>query len=582
MIGGLLLACCGGLYAQETGAPPAVPPFPDQELPEVLTRGPVHEAFAEPVTLQNDEPVTAPSPPPRDMEETPPPEKPRGENITWVPGYWAWDQDRSNFIWVSACWRASPPGLYWVPGYWVEQNSQWAWVSGFWAPTGVKDMQYLPAPPTLVDPDPGPPPEPNMLWVSPCWYWSSDQYISRPGYWLEAYPDWMWQPSHYVWTPRGYVFVRGHWDYAFDQRGVLFAPVAFSPGCLQLSYYRYSPSVMLDLGLLTASLFVYPRYGHYYFGDYYDDSYRRGGIYPWFECERYRSWYDPIYRHHRWRHRDSDPQWEYRQKANYDRRVRDRDERPARTYREMRERNDRKSEAQREGSRPAFPISEMTAGKPRPGRLEKISDDTRRVYAQQAGEVTRFKRERNTWESVRPDGTPPVQKTPEIVPREVRPREPRPAEPLATIPEVRTDTRTRDRVKTPADSTAPVAIPPPVAPSSPVRSRPSVESRPAVEPRPPEMRPAKTVEIRREPVRMPVEATQPEVRIRTPVVREPPPVRITRPERVTIPPHSVPVATPPAAGRPWRTAPPQPVGEQKFQDLNNDGIPDTGRRVRGG
>jgi hypothetical protein len=565
MAGGLLLACCGALCAQETGAPPAVPPFPNQELPEVLTRGPVHEAFADPVTLQNEDPVTAPAPPPPDIDETPPTEKPQGENITWVPGYWAWDQERSNFIWVSACWRAAPPGLYWVPGYWVEQNSQWAWISGFWAPAGVRDMQYLPAPPVLQDPDPGPPPAPNMLWVSPCWYWYSDRYVSRPGYWLEACPDWMWQPSHYVWTPRGYVFVQGHWDYAFDQRGVLFAPVAFSPGYLQRSYYRYSPSVILDLGLLTASLFVYPRYGHYYFGDYYDDSYRRGGIYPWFECERYRSWYDPIYRHHRWRHHDSDPHWENRQRENYDRCVRDRDERPARTYREMNERRESKPVAEREAARLAFPITEVPAGKPRPARLEKITEDTRRVYEKQAVEVTRFKRERNTWESVRPDRAQPVEKAPGIVPRDVRPREARPVVP-----------------------SAPVQTPPPAETRPSVQARPSAQPRPSVEyrqpveVRTPEIRPAKTVEIRRDPVRMPVEAVQPEVRVRTPVVREPPPVRITRPERVTIPPHSVPMVTPPATGRPLRTAPPEPVGEQKFNDLNNDGIPDMGKRPRRG
>ena len=43
------------LSAQEGAASAAVaapPPTPPQEQPEVLNRGPVHEAFAEPVTVQ--------------------------------------------------------------------------------------------------------------------------------------------------------------------------------------------------------------------------------------------------------------------------------------------------------------------------------------------------------------------------------------------------------------------------------------------------------------------------------------------------------------------------------------------------
>jgi hypothetical protein len=46
----LLALAAGPLYGQATEQPP--PPMPAQEQPEVLTRGPVHEAFAEPVNLQ--------------------------------------------------------------------------------------------------------------------------------------------------------------------------------------------------------------------------------------------------------------------------------------------------------------------------------------------------------------------------------------------------------------------------------------------------------------------------------------------------------------------------------------------------
>src|SRR5512141_735640 len=96
------------------------PPIPDQEQPEVLTRGPVHEAFAEPVPLQVQAGLIVSNAPPANIEEVPPAERPQGNHFVWVPGYWSWDADRNDFIWVSACWRVGPPNTYWVPGYWAQ------------------------------------------------------------------------------------------------------------------------------------------------------------------------------------------------------------------------------------------------------------------------------------------------------------------------------------------------------------------------------------------------------------------------------------------------------------------------------
>lgn len=627
VIGGLWLACCGVLSAQEPAAPAAAPPFPAQELPEVLTRGPVHEAFAEPVTIQNQEPVTAPAAPPPDIDEIPPAEMPQGGNYTWVPGYWAWDQDRNNYIWVSACWRVAPPGMYWVPGYWQEQNAAWVWISGFWAPTGVRELQYLPAPPALQDVEPGPAPSPDQVWVSPCWYWYPDQerYVQRSGYWLQAHPDWIWQPSHYVWTPRGYVFVQGHWDYTLEQRGVLFAPVAFSPVYLERSHYQYTPNVVLDLALLTVSLFAYPRYNHYYFGDYYDDSYRTYGIYPWFECERRHSWYDPIYRHSRWTHRGRDPHWEDRLHEDFDRRVRDRDQRPAHTFNEMNERHQHLPAGEREKGRVAVALGDPVLGKSHPGRFEKISDDKRRTFEREAGEVTRLKTERNKWETARPDRTPPAPKEGVVAPKDVRTPEPRipesrtavprKGEPAPVTPDITTEgMKPRDRtgrlpeprpeiqpvapVKPPTegpvrDATREERRPPPVV-TEPVRKpveiktpdgrtiepdrAPRVTREPVVAPMP---------EVRRETVRPPADVRVPDARppegreirretVRQPVVAEPPPVRITRPERVVMPPRPVPSVVPPAGIPPGQPVPPEPDGEKTYTEKDRDGA----RRMR--
>ena len=44
----IMVFAVGPLYGEDATQPP---PTPAQEQPEVLTRGPVHEAFAEPVDL---------------------------------------------------------------------------------------------------------------------------------------------------------------------------------------------------------------------------------------------------------------------------------------------------------------------------------------------------------------------------------------------------------------------------------------------------------------------------------------------------------------------------------------------------
>ena len=97
---------------------------------EVLTRGPIHEAYA---SLASDPEPTKPvaKKPPAPIEEMPPAEKPEG-NVTWIKGYWAWDDDRNDYLWVSGVWRAAPPGKEWVPGYWREDGDKAQWVPGFW------------------------------------------------------------------------------------------------------------------------------------------------------------------------------------------------------------------------------------------------------------------------------------------------------------------------------------------------------------------------------------------------------------------------------------------------------------------
>src|SRR5262245_56865467 len=65
---------------------------------QVLTQGPVHEAFAAPVVHDpKASPVVAKQPPDA-IQEMPPDQKPAGQNVQWIQGYWAWDTTRSDYL----------------------------------------------------------------------------------------------------------------------------------------------------------------------------------------------------------------------------------------------------------------------------------------------------------------------------------------------------------------------------------------------------------------------------------------------------------------------------------------------------
>ncbi len=506
---GVSLAGSGARAAQAGTSDAATldqqPPIPPEELPagsDVLTRGPVNEAFAEPVPLEPQEGLVAPNEPPAPIQEVPPDERPQDDRAVWVPGYWSWDADRNDFIWVSACWRIAPPNMYWVPGYWTRVAGGWQWIPGFWARAGALEVQYLPSPPASVDLEPpGPPPSPDNVWVPGCWYWTRGQYVRRPGYWLREQPGWVWVPSHFRWTPRGYVFVGGHWDYALADRGVLFAPVYFPPTVYARVGFSFSPSIAIEIGVLVGNLFTYPRYGHYYFGDYYDDSYVKVGIYPWFECERVHTWYDPIYVHDRWRHERTDPHWAERERQDYDRRRADRDLRPPRTYREMEVRVARLPEPSRREAQLAVPLRTLVQTKATPLRFKPIDNGARMKIASGGSQVRKFREARAKWEAPAPGAAPAA-----------------PAPPPAARPGERRGQAARSEAE---GGPAKAAIP-------------ETKGRTAVtETRPPAVAPRET--------------------------------RPTRPERVRIPAPPVVGKTTAASGKSRNAPPPQPSSERKTQ-----------------
>jgi hypothetical protein len=266
---------------------------------EVQTRGAIHEAFAQPyqVTVPIDPPVL--QKPPDAIPEDPPDVKPEGAGVGWIPGYWAWDADNNEFIWISGVYRDAPGGRTYVPGYWEQTaDGGWRWVHGFWAPTDQKDMAYLPQPPAPLETGPSlPPPGDDFTYVPGCWIYRDACYAWRPGYYMQCRPGMVWSPACYVCTPGGCLYVSGYWDCPLERRGLLFAPVVFRRSPWLNPGWAWRPSYVVGTGALMDSLFVDTRLGHYRYGDWYGKNYLKRGIQPWHQVGT--RGFDPLFAYYR-------------------------------------------------------------------------------------------------------------------------------------------------------------------------------------------------------------------------------------------------------------------------------------------
>jgi hypothetical protein len=279
-----------------------------QEGVEVMARGPVHEAFAEPVIRGPRPAPVVNKKPPDPIEELPPDQKPDGQNVQWIPGYWGWDEDRNDYIWISGTWRAEPPGREWFPGHWNQVDDGWQWVSGYWADQQQKDVEFLPEPPDPIVESAPQAPAPDQVFVPGSWVWQDTRYLWRPGFWMPHRVGWIWIPAHYVWTPGGYVFVGGYWDYPLLNRGLLFAPVYVDSGYWSRPRWFYRPAFAIYADFLLGSLFVRAECNHYYFGDYFAPAYASRGFVSWVDFRIGQRYYDPLYSYCAWQHR-SNPRW---------------------------------------------------------------------------------------------------------------------------------------------------------------------------------------------------------------------------------------------------------------------------------
>ena len=286
-----------------------------------------------------------------------------------------------------------------MAGYWATTTQGYQWTSGYWADAAAQETTYLPPPPATVEAGPNiAAPSVDYGWTPGCWIWYQGRYAWSPGYWVQGRADWDWTPAHYVWTPRGFIFVGGFWDYPVERRGVLFAPVYFESGVYSRRGYSYSPMIVIDLGVFTDHLFLRPRYQHYYFGDYYAESYVQGGFYASFSFQSGRYGYDPIFSHQSWEHRQ-DREWEHSVETSYQYRRDHEAARPPRTWAAERAINPNTAESRQNHVLVATSFDQMAKRNDSPMRFQPVAGPERQQLAQRGQEVQKSRDQRRTVEA---------------------------------------------------------------------------------------------------------------------------------------------------------------------------------------
>lgn len=439
----------GGLLVARPACAQQSQPISEEEVTtedegvETLTAGPIHEAFASPAVLDLAPSPIVPKEPPPDVPEEPPPYLPEGS--VWIPGYWAWDDERDDFVWVSGVARVPPPSMRYVPGYWAAVEGGWQRVAGFWTRDEETELEYRPAPPASLESGPSSPaPGDDFFWIPGCWVYRSSGYVWQTGYWAPYQPDWIWVPARWVWTPAGCLYVPGYWDYRLAYRGQLFAPIWFRAPIYRQPGWVWRPWCVIPTSHLFVHLWVRPQYCHYYFGNYYGTRYVSLGLIPWVNItiatQRTRI-YDPFYTYCRVHYQ--------RQGVDFFGRIQDwhryyaqhEEARPARTWREQQQHGAGRGGASEPATQlVARRIDEAARQSDVPLKWVSLDPGERRRQIEEAQQVRELNRQRRLVElesqtrPPRPDKSPSGPRTSQEAPRGGTTADARPSEPAGVIP----------------------------------------------------------------------------------------------------------------------------------------------------
>lgn len=226
--------------------------------------GPVHEAYLTPSTEGGAILQSIANTPPSPINEQQPP-KCHAEAI-WISGYWSWEHNKNDFVWVSGVWRRPPSGHVWISGYWKKFDVGWAWVRGFWSKDSEYNLKYIDkAPPDPKEEKISASPGDDHFWMPGYWAYdhASRSYNWLGGQWVKLDPSWVYVPAYYLWRPDGYLFVPGYWDLPLDSRGCIYSPVLIPPAAR--STIVYTPSIIMQPDWVIRWAFLrYPNFGTFF------------------------------------------------------------------------------------------------------------------------------------------------------------------------------------------------------------------------------------------------------------------------------------------------------------------------------
>jgi hypothetical protein len=147
----------------------------------------------------------------------------------WVQGRWEWQHSR--WVWKNGYWVRARANYGWEGGRWEKRGNQWHWVDGRWVPGGgggvdVRDhrdhrdntvgtldtvvtldvnLEWPNMAPPEPQVEPNPAPKRGYVWVRGNWDWQ------RGNGWKWTAGHWERQKSRMTWT-EGYWEVSGdHW-----------------------------------------------------------------------------------------------------------------------------------------------------------------------------------------------------------------------------------------------------------------------------------------------------------------------------------------------------------------------------------
>lgn len=184
---------------------------------------PIHEAFVSKYSEARNPAIRGKQPPAPIIEKQP--AQPYSDMV-WIPGYWTWDDAKSDYSWICGVWRRSPPNHTWISGSWEKNQGGWSWAKGFWSKVPEEKLTLIESrPPAAIDDKVPAMPGEGYFWVPGYWNYSKDtkKYAWLSGKWEKLNEKWILTPSCYAWRPNGYYFAPLYWDWTLDERGTAYS-----------------------------------------------------------------------------------------------------------------------------------------------------------------------------------------------------------------------------------------------------------------------------------------------------------------------------------------------------------------------